>query len=176
MAWPIPVSDELVVSVGLTPSPLMSMFTDVANVSAIGRINKHSFLLAAAGHLCVNFEIWGAGSGLSKHKRHRDDCLFSRHRYPIQGCWVCQNGFDERGALVLTHGRVSSVRDIEHTSAIEMSVYLSDTGTGIILHLRRGPPPTGPGAAGQRVALEALYYIIFDCSICVCVYIYIYVS
>ena len=59
----------------------MSMFTDKANVSAIGRINKHSFWLAAAGYLCVNFEIWGAGSELSKRKRHRDECVFIRHRY-----------------------------------------------------------------------------------------------
>ena len=64
------------------PPPFaMSMFTDMANVSAIGRINKHSFWLAAAGHLCVNFEIRGAGSELSKHRRHRDECLFIRHRY-----------------------------------------------------------------------------------------------
>ena len=71
----------LVLSVGLTPSPLMSMFTDMADVSATGRINKHSFLLAAAGYLCVNFEIRGAGSELSKHWRHRDEYLFIRHRY-----------------------------------------------------------------------------------------------
>ena len=74
----IPVSDKqalilLVLSVGLTPSPLMSMFTDMANVSASGRINKHSFVLAAAGYICVNFEIRGAGSELSKHRRHRDE-------------------------------------------------------------------------------------------------------
>ena len=65
--------------------PLMSMFTDMANVSAIGRINEHSFLLAAAGYLCVNFKIWGAGSELSKHRRPRDECLFIRHRY----CYHC---------------------------------------------------------------------------------------
>ena len=35
----------------------MSMFTDMADVSATGRINTHSFVLAAAGYLCVNFEI-----------------------------------------------------------------------------------------------------------------------
>ena len=66
------------------------------DVSAIGRINKQSFLLAAAGYLCVNFEIGGAGSELSKHWRHRDECLFIRHRYPIQGYWVCPKGFDAR--------------------------------------------------------------------------------
>ena len=71
----IPVSDKLalillVVSLGLIPSPLMSMLTDMANVSAIGQINKHS-----------NFAIRGAGSALSKHKRHRDECLFIRHGY-----------------------------------------------------------------------------------------------
>ena len=57
------------------------MFTDMADVSAIGLINKDSFVLAAAGYLCVNFEIRGAGSELSKHWRHRDECLFIRHRY-----------------------------------------------------------------------------------------------
>ena len=41
-----------------------------------------------------------------------------------------QNDFDERGARVLTHGRVCSVQDIGHPSVIEMSVYLSDTGIG----------------------------------------------
>ena len=102
----------------------------MANVSATGRINKHSLLLVAAGYLCVNFEIRGAGPQLSKHRRHRNECLFIRHRYPIQGYWVCQNDFDERGARVLTHGRVCSVRDIGHPSIIEMSVYLSDTGIG----------------------------------------------
>ena len=59
----------------------MSMFTDMANVSASGRINKHSFLLAAAGYICVNIEIRGAGSELSKHRRHRGECLFIRHQY-----------------------------------------------------------------------------------------------
>ena len=29
----------------------------------------------------MNFEIGGAGSELSKHWRHRDECLFIRHRY-----------------------------------------------------------------------------------------------
>ena len=61
----------------------MSMFTDMANVSAIGRINKHSLLLAAAGYLCVNFEIRGAGSAISKQQRHRDVRLFIRHRYHL---------------------------------------------------------------------------------------------
>ena len=66
----MPVSDKytlilLVLSVGLIPSPLMSMFTDMANVSASGRINKHSFLLAAAGCSCVNFEIRGRGPNFS---------------------------------------------------------------------------------------------------------------
>ena len=52
-------------SVGLTRSPLMSMFTDMANVSASGRINKHSCLLAAAGYSCINFEIRGRGPNFS---------------------------------------------------------------------------------------------------------------
>jgi len=30
-------------------------------VSAIGRIDEHSFVLAAVGHLCVNFEMWAEG-------------------------------------------------------------------------------------------------------------------
>ena len=29
----------------------------------------------------MNFEIGGAGFELSKHWRHRDECLFIRHRY-----------------------------------------------------------------------------------------------
>ena len=49
--------------------------------------------------------------------------------YPVEGYWVCQHGFDERGARVLTHGRACSVRDINNTSAIEMSVYFADTGS-----------------------------------------------
>ena len=82
----IPVSDKstlilLVLRVGLTPSPLMSMFTDMTHVSASGRINQNSFVLAAAGYICVNFEIRGAGSDLSKQRRHRDECLFIRHRH-----------------------------------------------------------------------------------------------
>ena len=39
----------------------MSMLTDMANVSASGRINQHSFLLAAAGYIFINFEIRGEG-------------------------------------------------------------------------------------------------------------------
>ena len=39
----------------------MSMITDMADVSAIGRINKHSFVLAAAGYLCVNFKLGERG-------------------------------------------------------------------------------------------------------------------
>ena len=88
------------------PSPLMSMFTDIRKVSAIGLWNKHSLLLAAVGQLSANFEIRGAGSRLSKHKRHRDERLFHRNRYPIQGYWVCQNGFDERGARAYTWARM----------------------------------------------------------------------
>ena len=45
------------------PTPLMSMFTDMRKVSAIGLWNKHLFVLAAVGHLSANFEIRGAGSG-----------------------------------------------------------------------------------------------------------------
>ena len=66
-AIPVSVKQTLilpVVTVGLSPSPLLPMFTDTGNVSAIGLWDKHSFVLAAAGHLCVNFEIRGAGSGL----------------------------------------------------------------------------------------------------------------
>ena len=38
-------------------------------------------MLAAVGYLGANFEIKGAGSGHRKHQRHRDECLFHRHRY-----------------------------------------------------------------------------------------------
>ena len=48
------------------PLPLMSMFTDMGNVSAIGLSNKQSLLLAVVGCLGVNFEIRGAGSGHQK--------------------------------------------------------------------------------------------------------------
>ena len=41
---------------------------------------------------------------------------------------MCQTGFDERGSRVLTHGRAGSVRDIDNTSAIEMSGHFTDTG------------------------------------------------
>ena len=37
-------------------------------------------LLAAAGCVCVNFEMRGAGSGLWQPQRHRDECSFPRHR------------------------------------------------------------------------------------------------
>ena len=50
-------------------------------MSAIGLFHTHIFVLAAAGYNCVNFEIRGAGPELSKHRRHRDECLFIRHRY-----------------------------------------------------------------------------------------------
>ena len=69
------------VSASPPPPPIMSMFTDMANASAIGLWNKHSCLLAAVRYLGVNIEIRGAESGLPKHKRHRDECLFDRHRY-----------------------------------------------------------------------------------------------
>ena len=42
---------------------------------SIGRINIHSFVLAAAGYICVNSEIRRAGSELSNHRRHRDEYL-----------------------------------------------------------------------------------------------------
>ena len=51
----------LVVSVGLPASRLMSMFTDMANVSAIGLWNKQKLVFAAVGYLDLNFEIGGAG-------------------------------------------------------------------------------------------------------------------
>ena len=54
--------------------------SDKADVSALGRIDNYSFVLAAAGYLCVNFEIGGAGSEVSTHWRHRDECLLIRHR------------------------------------------------------------------------------------------------
>ena len=67
------VSDSL-------PPPECLCSRTCAKVSAIGLWNKHSFVLAALGHLSANFEIRGAGSGPSKHKRHRDESLFHRHR------------------------------------------------------------------------------------------------
>ena len=63
------------------PHPILSMFTDMTNVRAIGLWNKHLFVLAAVGYLGVSFEFRGAGSGLWKHKRHRAECLFHRHWY-----------------------------------------------------------------------------------------------
>ena len=79
------------------PSPTMSMFTDMGNLSATGLWNKLSCLLAAVGYLGVNSEIREAGSGHWKHQRHRDECLLDRHRYAWEAelMFVCVH-FRER--------------------------------------------------------------------------------
>ena len=65
---------------------------------------------------------------LARERTHLRVARKGGHGYPVYGYWVCQNGFDERGARVVTHGRACSVRDIDNTSTIEMSASFTDTG------------------------------------------------
>ena len=41
--------------------------------------------MSCCGYLSINFDIGGAGSELSKHWRHQDECSFIRHRYHTTG-------------------------------------------------------------------------------------------
>ena len=68
------------------------------------------------------------GPALGRPRRLAADLLGTR----FQGYWVCQNGFDERGARVLTHGRACSFRDTDNTIAVDMSVNFTDTGMSTI--------------------------------------------
>ena len=70
----------LAVVVGLPPSRLMSMFTDTANVSAIGLWNQHTFVLAAS---TWNYGVswrqhWNYGSR-GRHYQNTTDIEMSVH-------------------------------------------------------------------------------------------------
>ena len=73
------------------PSPFIPMFTNVRKACAIRLRNKHTFTLVGLGHLCHNFEIWGAGWPREETTQNQKCVYFAYTGILAKTNYICWN-------------------------------------------------------------------------------------